>query len=116
MKANSQTYHIKSFLSHKGVVLIPQITKNKVEPVLWDTLYLGFLLHDFRHKFLAGDIIHKILRIAEIRLFITITIVAVIFWGTLCQNIVVNVTTVKKFQDVVDIDWLEFFRGFNSTF
>ena len=39
MKANAQTYHFKSFWTHQGVILEPLITNNKVEPVLWDTLY-----------------------------------------------------------------------------
>ena len=43
MKANAQTYHFKSFWTLQGVILYPQISKNKVGPILWDTLYF---LHD----------------------------------------------------------------------
>ena len=47
MKANAQTYHFKSFWTHQGVILEPLITNNKVEPVLWDTLYNYFKEHNF---------------------------------------------------------------------
>ena len=40
LKANAQTYHSKSFWTHQGVILDPQIAKNKVVQDKMDTLYL----------------------------------------------------------------------------
>ena len=38
IKANAQIYHFKYFWTHQMVILDPEIAKNKVEPVLRDTL------------------------------------------------------------------------------
>ena len=43
IRANAQTYHFKTFWIHLEVILDPQITKNKVGPVLLDTLYFAYV-------------------------------------------------------------------------